>query len=167
MKKASLAILVLAGFVSFNVFAQAKKSADGGIQGVWKVTERETKGPNARINKSPQPNLYIFTRGHYSIISVTGDKPRPNQPQDLTKATAAELMASWNPFIAQAGTYEVKGGNITLRPLVAKNPTAMAPGSATATFSFKIDGKTMTLIPQAVTQDPNLNLVSQRLTRLE
>src|SRR3990170_2698851 len=126
MNKASLAVLVLAGFVSFNVFAQAKKSADPGIQGVWRVTERETKGPNAGINKNVQPNLYIFTRTHYSIVSVLGDKPRANQPQDLAKATAAELNAAWGPFVAQAGTYEVKGGNITLRPLVAKNPTVMA-----------------------------------------
>ena len=167
MKKASLAILVLAGFVSFNAFAQAKKSADSSIQGVWRVTEREFKGPNAVTNKNPQPNLYIFTRGHYSIVSVTGDKPRPNQPQDLAKATAAELNATWGPFIAQSGTYEVKGGNITLRPLVAKNPTVMAQGSATATSSFKIEGKTLVLVPQAVTQGPNLILVSQRLTRLE
>ena len=168
MNKASIAVLVMAGFVSFNAFAQAKKSADGGIQGVWRVTEREIKGPNARVNKSPQPNLYIFTRGYYSIVSVLDGKQRPNEPQDLGKATAAELNAVWGPFVAQSGTYEIKGGNITLRPLVAKNPTVMAPGSATGTSSFKIDGKTMILMPQAVTQGPNLNLlVSQRLTRLE
>ena len=169
MNKASLAILVLAGFVSFNAFAQAKKSADSGIQGVWRMTERETKGPNAGINKNLQPNLYIFTRGHYSIVSVTSDKPRPNQPQDLAKATAAELNATWGPFVAHSGTYEVKGEILTLRPIVAKNPTVMTPGSAgaPAASSFKIDGKTLVLMPQAVTQGPNLNVVSTRLTRVE
>jgi hypothetical protein len=54
----------------------------------------------------------------------------------------------WGPFTAQAGTYEVKGSEVTYRPSVAKNPNVMAPGNF-MTDTFKIEGNTLTLVSNA------------------
>ena len=58
----------------------------------------------------------------------------------------------WGPFVGEAGTYEITGGNlITMRPIAAKNPAAMAPGAFIA-YSYKLDGDTLW-----VTQQRNQN----------
>jgi hypothetical protein len=69
----------------------------GTLQGVWRVSEIATSGKNAKSLKSPQPGLYIFTARHYSIMSITADKPRP-QFADAAKATADELRDAWGPL---------------------------------------------------------------------
>jgi hypothetical protein len=72
------------------------------------------------------PGLIIFTGGYYSIMVVTGDKARPALPQDISKATAAELLAVWRPFTANSGTYEIKGSTLTTHPTVAKAKRALS-----------------------------------------
>src|SRR5438105_5476482 len=115
-------IVVLAGAIGL---AQSRPASQSTLQGVWRVTAVTTTGPNASTNSQPQPGLYIFTAKHYSIVRVNGAKPRPDVPADIDKATADELRAVWDPFTANAGTYEVAGGNLTTRPMVAKNPGVM------------------------------------------
>ena len=109
--------------------------------------------------------MFLFTGNHYSIMGVTGDKPRPALSGDASKATAAELNATWGPFAANSGTYEIKDGILTTHPVVAKNPAAMAPGWAGTAYSFKIEGKTLSLtsIKSATTSNP----VTLKLTRVE
>ena len=70
------------------------------------------------------------------------------------------------PFTANGGTYEVKGNTLTNHPSIAKNPTVMASG-ATNTFSFKMDGKTLTLTSVTNTQGPVANPTTWTLTRVE
>ena len=116
------AIVILFGIgVSTGVFAQSRPS----IQGAWRVTEVTTTGGNVSTNTKPQPGLYLFLDKHYSIVRVTSDDARPNEPEDSGKATAAELRASWGPLQAQSGTYEVAGGTLNLTPVVTKRPQAM------------------------------------------
>ena len=42
---------------------------------------------------------------------IAGRKPRSES--DPTKATDAEILASWRPFAAQSGTYEISGTTVT------------------------------------------------------
>jgi len=109
--------------------------------------------------------MFLFTGNHYSLVAVTGDKARPELPQDPSKATAAELNATWGPFAANSGTYEIQGGMLTTHPIVAKNTRAMAPGWAGTVYSFKIEGKALSLtsIKSATTPNP----VTLKLTRIE
>ena len=173
-KKLTLAVAVTAvaglmALVGAPLLSQSRAASQPTIQGVWRVTEKTTTGPNASTNKSPQPGLYIFTAKHYSLIRINGTTARPDMPQgQQTKATAAQLLAVWGPsaFGAQAGTYELAGGKLTLRPLVAKNTATMASG-ASSTASYKLDGKTLTITSERQASGPVANPTTWKLTRIE
>ena len=95
------------------------------LVGAWRVAEMIS--PQGERNANPQPTIYIFTARHYSHVSVTSAAPRPSYAgPDMTDA---QRVAMWEPFTATAGTYEVRPGEFTIRPVVAKNPAAMASGS--------------------------------------
>lgn len=130
----------------------AGQSARGPLQGVWQVSEFNLTGPSPRTITLPEPraNLIIFTARHYSRVEVQAERPRPALP-DAAKATADELRAVWGPFVAEAGTYEVAGSAVTMHPIASKNPAIMGAG-VFITYSFKVNGDTLTL-----TQDRNQN----------
>ena len=171
-KKLTLAVMAaaVAGLlvlVGAPLFSQSGAASQPTIQGVWRITEVTTTGPNASTNKSPQPSLYIFTAKHYSLIRINGTTARPDMPQgQQEKATAAQLLAVWGPLTAQSGTYEVAGGKLTTRPLVAKNTFAMASG-AFSTSSYKLDGKTLTITAERNAAGPVANPTTWTLTRIE
>jgi len=149
-------------FIAISGFSQSKSP----LQGVWKGIEVVTTGPNASTNKSPQPWLIIFTGKYYSIVAVTSDKPRPELPQDINTATAAQLRDVWNPFLGQSGTYEAKGSEITYHPIVAKNPGAMSSGNFVID-TFKIEGNTLTLANKATRNGLVANPRTVKWTRVE
>src|SRR6266704_3186719 len=121
-------LVVGAALAVATIAAQQRAASRSGIAGVWRAIEVTTTGPNANTLKDPQPNLSIFTAKHYSQMAVLGDKPRPEMKfEEIATASAEQLRAVWGQFIANAGTYEVKGGEIIFQALVAKNPNAMAP----------------------------------------
>jgi hypothetical protein len=110
--------------------------------------------------------MYLFTARHYSHVSVTSSTPRPNyNGPNLTERQQLEM---WEPFSATAGMYEVSGDNFTIRPIVAKNPSFMQPGSFT-TFEFRLQGKDLWIRaaegPGGPIPAANTNRV--RLVRLE
>ena len=171
-KKLTLAVAAtaMAGLMLLGVaplLSQSRAASQPTIQGVWRITEVTTTGPNAAKNSSPQPSLYIFTARHYSLIRINGKDTRPDMPQgEQSKATAAQLLAVWGPLTAQAGTYEVAGGKLTTRPTVAKNTFAMASG-AFLTASYKLDGKTLTITSERNAAGPVANPITWTLTRIE
>jgi hypothetical protein len=154
-----------------GAFAQTKSP----IEGVWKVSEvivatgdAAAKGTGMKVS-NPQPGLLIFTRGYYSGMAVTAAQPRAvvapaKDPQNLTDAEKIARFQQWGPFLASAGTYEVKGSTLTLRAIVAKNVAEMT-GETPITREFKLEGtNTFWLIPltdQAATE-PRV-----KFTRLE
>jgi hypothetical protein len=150
---------------SIDVAAQSKR---GSLQGVWQTVEVTVTGPGARTIKipEPRPNLVIVTAKYYSRVEDHSDRPRPIIA-DVAKATADELRAVWDPFVGEAGTYEVTDVNvITMRPLVAKNPAAMAPG-AFITYSYKLDGDTLWVTLQKNQNGPIVNPVTVKAVRVE
>ena len=46
------------------------RSQGPSLEGAWRVTEVVVTGANASTNKTPQPGLYIFTKKHYSVVTV-------------------------------------------------------------------------------------------------
>jgi hypothetical protein len=165
---AALSVGILATAASLG-FAQAKPSASS-IEGVWRVTELVRTGANASTNSSPQPSLYIFTKGHYSLITVNGTKPRTASAaaKDPNKLTDAEKLAryeEWEAFSANAGTYEIKGTTLSRRALVAKSVSVMTATSP-STSEFKVDGKTLVLVSKSAAGQPASELRTT-LTRVE
>jgi hypothetical protein len=129
--------------------------------------EVTTTGPSARTITIPQPrpNLTILTARHYSQIHDDAERPRPVLA-DVTKASADELRAAWGPFAGDGGTYEVTGNVITTRPVVAKNPAAMAPG-AFISYSYSLDGDTLRLTQQRNQNGPFASPVTIKAVRVE
>jgi hypothetical protein len=137
-------------------------SAQGKLEGVWKITEITLTGPNAQKITNPQPSIVVFTKKYYSMVVIQG--PRPDLPQK--GATDSEKVATWTPFSAEAGTYEIKGNTITSKVIVAKSPGAMAPGNF-FTADFKILGNTFTMTPKNNSMGPIANPYTVTFMRLE
>jgi len=95
------------------------------LQGAWRVAQ-VAAGGGGRTITDPQPGLLLFAGRYYSYTFVTSEGPRVAPTPGL--ASPEELLAAWNPFTANAGTFEVSGTTMTRRPLVAKSPDAMGPG---------------------------------------
>jgi hypothetical protein len=145
----------------------AAQSARASIQGVWRIVEASITGPGARtIPFAERPNLTIITARHYSRVEVQADRPRP-VVADVAKASADELRAAWGPFVSEAGTYEVTSGNvITMRPIASKNPAVMGPG-VFITYSYTLDGDTLSLTQQRNQNGPFPSPFTLKLTRVE
>jgi len=163
--KIALAVAFLVAGASAVVLGQATPS----LQGAWRVTEIVVTGANAVTNTSPQPSLYIFTKQHYSIMTVNGTAPRKDfgTPKDPAKLTDAEKNAryeAWDVLTANSGTYQVSGNVLTTRPLVAKNPAVMTGPAATR--EFRIQGNTLTLTQKSAAGQP-VSETRVTLTRLE
>jgi len=145
----------------------AAQPTRGSIQGVWRVVEAVITGPGARtIAFAERPNLTIISARHYSRVEVQADGPRLVLP-DVARATADELRAVWGPFVGEAGTYEVTPGSlITMRPIASKNPAVMGPG-VFITYSYKLDGDTLSLTQQRNQNGPFANPFTLKLVRVE
>ena len=163
VKRLLFAALSVGLVISPGVAAQ---SAQGSIQGVWQVVEATITGPGARtIAFAERPNLTIITARHYSRVEVQADGPRPILA-DVAKASADELRAVWGPFVGEAGTYEVTGNLITMRPIASKNPAVMGPG-VFITYSYNLDGDTLSLTQQRNQNGPFANPFTLKLVRVE
>ena len=104
------AILVLSGFAA----AQS-------VAGAWRLDEIKTTGPEAKASKFSNPNIYLFTKGHWSIIRVEGDKPRSTD--SWTTMTPEQVVDTYiKQFTASGGAYEVKGGTLTMKTTIAQEP---------------------------------------------
>jgi hypothetical protein len=110
-------VLALAGLFLLPTHDRiVSAAADNPLEGVWQVMD---------VGGQPVAGQYIFTSKHYSMMFATTDRP---QIDDTSKATADELRAMWGPMAANAGTYDVSGNLVTIRPIVAKIPVVMKPG---------------------------------------
>jgi hypothetical protein len=132
------------------------------LEGAWRVVEVVTAGPGARTISAPQPGLLLFTGGYYSYTLVTGDQPRPTPPGGL--ASAEQLLAAWNPFAANAGTFEVRDGTMIRRPIVAKSPDAMGPGLFNE-YTFRLSADTLWITSVGTETGPSRNPMTVRYVR--
>ena len=164
MKNLFVAVIGVALLSAAGVAGQSKS---GSIQGVWQTVELRVTGPSPRTITVPQPGPYltIFTAKHYSRTEVQSEAPRQILP-DVTKATADELRAVWGPFVAEAGTYELGGGMLTVHPLASKSPAAMASG-AFIVYSYTLDGDTLSITQVRNQSGPFPNPFTAKLTRIE
>jgi hypothetical protein len=136
----------------------------GSIRGAWRTVEVTVPGPNGVTHTSVQPNLVIVTAKHYSRVEVhAGARPILT---DVATATADDLRAAWGPFVAEAGTYDVTGDVITMRPIVAKDPAATARATFRV-FSYKVAGDTIWLTAERTEKGPVAERVKVKAVRVE
>lgn len=137
------AALALAAIVSpVAPVAPVAQSRTAPLAGAWKTTEVVLTGPGARTVTNLQ-TLTLFTATHFARVEDRAEGPRP-MLADPAKATADDLRAAWGPFFAEAGTYEITDGELTMRPTVSKNAAAMN-GSAFTVYAFTISGNSVKL----------------------
>ena len=147
-------ILVLSGF------AAAQK-----VAGAWRLDEVRMAGADAKAAKFSNPNIYLFTKGHFSIIRIEGDKPRSTD--SWTTMTREQVVDTYvKQFTASGGTYDMKGNTLTMKTTIAKNPGFMARENWIS-YTVKIDGQTMTLTAAATNEGPIKNPQIMTLTRLD
>jgi hypothetical protein len=133
VRKSSLIVGVVV-----TILATAVGTAQTGtLRGAWRVVE--ATNADGQVNSQPEPGLYVFTDRHYSIMRVMAARgPYPEKPTDKDK------VAAFDPFVANSGTYEIKGDQLTIRPMVAKNPNVMTGKGTTSTVKF--EGKDVVLV---------------------
>jgi hypothetical protein len=160
-------LFLLLGVGAVTSHELAAQPTSGSLQGVWQVVEVTVTGPTPQTITipEPRPNLTILTAKHYSRVEIHAEGPRP-MLSDVTKASADELRAAWGPFVGEAGTYEVSGNLITMRPIVAKNPAAMAPGAFT-TWTYELTGETLRVTAKGNHNGPVANPVTVKARRVE
>ena len=164
MARPLTALLTVALLIGTDAGAQSSRAP---LQGVWRVVEVRIMGPNARtVTTHPEPNLTILTAGYYSRAELHADGPR-SAPADVARASADELRAAWGPFVGEAGTYELADGHLmTMRPVVAKNPAAMAPGSF-KTYSYTLAADTLWVTAERDQNGAVANPVRVKAVRVE
>jgi hypothetical protein len=160
-------LLLILGAGLLTSHASVGQSKSQSIQGAWQAVEVTIPGatPRTFTIPEPRPNLTVLTARHYSRVQVEAEGPRP-VIADVAKATADELRAAWGPFAAEAGTYEITGHLITLRPVAAKNPAAMVRGAFT-TWSYRLDGTTLWVTAERNQNGPMANPVTVKSVRVE
>ena len=147
-------ILVLSGFAAAQEVA-----------GAWRLDEIATAGADAKASKFSQPNIYLFTKGHFSVIRIEGDKPRSTD--SWTTMTPEQVIDTYiKQFTASGGTYEMKNGTLTMKTTIAKNPGFMARANWIS-YTVKLDGRTMTLTAAATNEGPIKVPQVMTLTRLD
>ena len=135
------------------------------VAGAWRLDEIKTTGTDAKSVKFSQPNMYLFTKGHFSIIRIEGDKPRSTD--DWGTMTREQVIDTFiKQFTASGGTYEMKGSTLTMKTTIAKNPGFMARANWIS-YTVAINGPTMTLTATATNEGPIKNPQIMTLTRLD
>jgi hypothetical protein len=138
MRTTVLAPLALGLWMAGAAAAQSTNA----LEGAWRVDA--LIGPGDRLVEDPQPGLLLFAGRYYSYTFVTSAEPRPPLPRG--PATPELLVNAWNPFTANAGTYETRGEVMTRRPIVAKGPDAMAPGVFNE-YTYRMSADTLWITP--------------------
>lgn len=112
------------------------------IMGAWRILDVTRDSAGTRITRA-HPGVYLFTQRHYSVARIESDRPRRDFPAGLRRTTET-YVDIWGPFAAHSGTYEIQGDRVTMRAVVAKNPSAMQPGSYNV-HTFRVVGDTLWL----------------------
>ncbi|HTY60750.1 MAG TPA: lipocalin-like domain-containing protein [Acidobacteriota bacterium] len=153
-------VLMLSILLSVSAVAQQK------LEGAWKVTEFRMYYDFGKTLAfaGNQPGMVLFTKTRFSMVTVVGDKPRP----DLDRATAtdAQKVAAWMPFIALAGTYERMGTRLIFHDDVSKDPFDMKPGFFYS-IEYELQTDTLVLSVKANQDGPIPNPMVIKLSRLD
>ena len=135
------------------------------VEGAWRLDEATVPGTDGKISKFSNPNIYLFTKGHFSIIRVEGDQPRSTDPwMSMTRDQVVDTYIK--QFTASGGTYDMKGNTLTMKTTIAKNPAFMARQNWIS-YTARVNGKTMTLTAMATNEGAIKNPQIMTLTRLD
>jgi len=120
----------------------APEHSEDQLQGVWKrIESRRSQGGEETVNTSLGQNLYIFTEGHYSIVSLRTSGP-PAGYETPWQPSEEEKCARYDAFTVNSGVYEVSDSTVVIRPIVARAADFVG---GTASYRYRIAGDTLWL----------------------
>lgn len=101
-------------------------SGSAPLVGAWQLVETavRTSGGVWDLRPAPQGGLFVFSARHYSYFYIRGAAARPRFA-DANRPTEAERAATFDTFIAGAGTYTFDGRLALLKADFRKNPNEM------------------------------------------
>lgn len=120
----------------------APEPPEESIQGVWRrVESRRIQSGEETVDSNPGPSLYIFTDGHYSIVSLRTSGPQagstiPWQP------TEEEKCSRYDAFSVNSGTYEIVNSALVTHPIVARAADFVG---GMARYQYRLSGDTLWL----------------------
>jgi hypothetical protein len=116
-------------------------SSEVSIRGVWRVAERSFSRPDSSwINSDPEPGLYLFGEGYFSVQEIRESGRRALFDESTT---ALERLAAFDVFHAHSGTYEVTDSSLTIVPTLAKSPNSM--DGSRYSYALEIRGDRLTI----------------------
>ena len=158
LRGAALTVAVAALLAPSGLESQ---QAQQGLEGAWRIIE--VVRPGTRTISAPQPGILLFTGSYYSHTLITGAGPRPDLPTGVV--SSEDVLMVWNPFTANAGTFEISGSSMTRRPLVAKSPDTMAPGAFNE-YTFRLSADTLWITTVGTEGGPARNPSTSRYVRV-
>jgi len=156
MLRRAVLVITLGGLFLLPTHARIlSAAADNPLEGVWQVID---------VGGQPAAGVYLHRKALQHHVRDYGSTA---QVDDTSKATADELRAMWGPIAANAGTYDVSGNLVTIRPIVAKIPVVMKPG-ANEVYAFGVEGNTLSFTQQRNARGVTVqNAATTRLMRVE
>ena len=109
---------------SNNTALEASRTST--LQGAWRLVETAVRatGQAWDVRPAAQGGLFVFSARHYSYFYLRGAQQRPRFA-DANRPTEAERSATYDTFIAGAGSYTFDGRTAALRADFRKNPNEM------------------------------------------
>ncbi len=139
-------LLLLSSMLAFGCQPQTPPpqaaQATGPLEGAWSLTGlEEVAADGTRTVLTPQESLFLFAGGHYSMAYAVGEQRSPFYA-DRFNPTDAESLARMNSMTVNAGTFEIQGTRVIVRPMVARVPEFVG---GRAEHEFTVSGDTLTL----------------------
>lgn len=137
-----VALLLVVLMIGAPTLAPAQSTIDG----AWRLVEAwgRNAGGEWRLD-TPQESLFLFAGGYYSIMYVNSGEPRPTLPENTARAqmSAEQMRQTYQPFMANAGTFELDGQTLRTRPLVALIPNFVGQGN---TYTVRTEARNRILL---------------------
>ena len=107
-----------------------------------------------------------FSRSRTTVLTWLPQTRRDPSCRRPRRRRPTRESQTFGPFTRQAGTDEIKGNELTIKPIAAKHPDTMRAG-AFGTITFRMEGKdTLWLTQKASQNGPTANPTTTKLTRM-
>jgi hypothetical protein len=119
--------------------AESADVADA-LEGAWLMDEITVISARGEASyPDPQPGLFIFSGGHYSMVWSLAAEPVPDS-EEVWHPTDEEKASCFSTLIVNSGTYSVSDTLLTTVPLAAKTPEFVG---GFATYRYRVVGDTL------------------------
>ena len=142
MRRLAIAALVVLTATATAAFTFANDSGytSADIMGAWTaVSVERTNEEGTTNNEITNPNMTLFTAGHYANLRITGEGEREMLPEEPTDE---QRLAAYRRFQGNAGGYKVEGTTLSTKNKITRGPNGMADPQVN-TSEIHIDGDTM------------------------